>query len=136
MSGPVDLRAVVARLFRDLISGGELALAEELIAPDFTDHRSPPGREAFVGGLLMIRAAFPDWTSTPEEILVEGNRVAVFWTVRGTQQGPFLGIAPTGRAIEMAECGILRFEGGQLVELRRVADELSLLRQLGALGPA
>jgi predicted ester cyclase len=84
----------------------------------------------------MVREAFPDWTSAPIELVVEGDKVAARWVVRGTHRGPFLGFAPTGRAIEMAECGILRFEGGQLVELNRVADELSLLRQLGAPAPA
>ncbi len=135
---PDDLRARAALIFDALISQGDLSLADTLIAPDYTDHRGPPGRAGFVMGLTMIRAAFPDWTSTPDVLLVEGDRVAARWTVRGTHRGDFFGIPATGRAVTMAECGILRFEGGQLAELNRVADELSLLRQLGALpgGPA
>ena len=136
MSAPPDLRALTKRIFEHVISGGDLALADALIAPDFTDHRGPPGRDGFKLGLQMVREAFPDWTSAPIELVVEGDKVAARWVVRGTHRGPFLGFAPTGRAIEMAECGILRFEGGQLVELNRVADELSLLRQLGAPAPA
>lgn len=133
-SPPHDLRPLALRVFSEIISGGDLALADALIAPDYVDHRGgPPGREGFKLGLQMIRAAFPDWSSTPEDMVVEGDRVAARWTVRGTHLGDFMGIPATGRAITMAEAGILRFEGGQLVELWRVADELGLLRQLGVL---
>ena len=133
-SVPPDLRQVALRVFSELISGGDLALADTLIAPDYVDHRGgAPGREGFKQGLAMVRAAFPDWTSTPQDLVVEGDRVAGRWVVTGTHQAPFLGIPATGRAITMAEAGVLRFENGQLAELWRVADELALLRQLGVL---
>ncbi len=121
-----------ARAVFALISTGDLARVEELVAPDYVDHRGgPPGREGFVLGLGMIRAAFPDWTSTPDDLVVEGDRVGARWTVRGTHRGDFMGLPATGRAVEMREAGILRFQDGRLVELWRVADELALLRQLG-----
>lgn len=127
-----DLRQVARRVFSEIISGGDLALADALIAPDYVDHRGgPPGREGFKLGLMMIRAAFPDWSSAPEDMVVEGDKVAARWTVRGTHLGEFMGVPATGRSICMAEAGILRFQGGQLVELWRVADELALMRQLG-----
>lgn len=127
----MDLHERTHRLFSDLISQGDLSLVDTLIAPDYRDPRGPSGREGFVAGLSMIREAFPDWTSTVEELLVVGDTVAARWTVRGTNRGPFLGLPPTGRAIEMQECGFLSFRDGALVEIRRVADELSMMRQLG-----
>lgn len=131
---PEALRQLARRVFSEIISGGDLALADHLIGSDYVDHRGgPPGREGFKMGLQMVRAAFPDWTSTPDDMVVEGDRVAARWTVRGTHQGDFMGIPATGREITMAEAGILRFEDGRLVELWRVADELALLRQLGVL---
>ena len=133
-SRPDDLRQVALRVFSEIITGGDLALADVLIAPDYVDHRGgPPGRDGFKLGLQMIRAAFPDWSSTPEDMVVEGDKVAARWTVRGTHQGDFMGIPATGRQITMGEAGILRFEDGCLVELWRVADELGMLRQLGVL---
>ncbi len=132
-SDATDPRAQALRVF-SLISTGDLALVEDLIADDYVDHRGgPTGREAFAHGLAAIRAAFPDWTSTPDDLVVEGDRVGARWTVRGTHQGPFLGMPATGRTIVMQEAGILRFRDGRLAELWRVADELALLRQLGAL---
>ena len=135
MSEPTqDLRQLAQRVFSEIITGGDLALADELIAPDYVDHRGgPPGREGFKMGLAMVRAAFPDWSSVPQDLLVEGDKVAGRWTVTGTHRADFMGIPATGQAITMAEAGILRFEGGQLVELWRVADELALLRQLGVI---
>lgn len=129
----MDLRQRTRRIFEDLISRGDLALADDLIGTDYTDHRGPPGRAGFVMGLQMIRGAFPDWTSTVEVAIVEGDLVAALWTVRGTHRGEFMGIPATGTAVEMQECGFLTFRDGQLVELRRVADELSLMRQLGVI---
>ncbi len=130
------LKALGRRIFEGLISGGDLALADELIHEHYVDLRGgPPGREGFKQGLVAIRQAFPDWTSTVDDILAEGDRVAARWTVRGTHRGPFMGIPATGKQIVMKEAGILRFEGGKLVELARVADELSLLQQLGVLPP-
>ena len=122
-----------ARMVFRLISGEPLD-PSTLLTDDYTDHSgAPAGRDAFLFGLGMVRAAFPDWTSTPDEFVVEGDRVAARWTVRGTHQGDFMGIPATGRSIVMKEAGILRFEGGRLAEINRVADELSLLRQLGVL---
>ena len=97
-SRPDDLRQVALRVFSEIITGGDLALADVLIAPDYVDHRGgPPGRDGFKLGLQMIRAAFPDWSSTPEDMVVEGDKVAARWTVRGTHQGDFMGIPATGR---------------------------------------
>ena len=42
----------------------------------------------------MIRSAFPDWHSSVEEMLVDGDRVAERWTARGTHRGEFQGIPP------------------------------------------
>lgn len=129
----MDLKNTTHRLFNDLISTGDLSLVPSLISPDYVDPRGPRGPEGFAAGLQMIRAAFPDWTSQVDELIAEGDTVAARWTVRGTHRGDFMGIPATGRPVEMQECGFLRFRGGRLVEIQRVADELSLLRQLGAL---
>lgn len=134
----MNLKQRTHRVFRELITEGEMTLVEELIAADFVDHRGPPGREGFTMGLAMVRAAFPDWSSTVDAIIVEGDTVAAMWTVRGTQRGEFMGIPASGRKVEMQEAGFLTFKDGQLLEIRRVADELSLMRQLGVIpmGPA
>jgi len=133
----VALDTLTRRIFHELISGhgDPVALTDELIHPHYVDTRGPQGRQAFLGGLMMVREAFPDWHAEVEHLLVGDGEVAVKWTVRGTHRGPFMGLPATGRAIAMAECGFLTFRDGQLLRLDRVADEASLLRQLGVLPP-
>jgi steroid delta-isomerase-like uncharacterized protein len=135
-------KAVVRRLFEDVISKGDFALADDLVAADFVSHNLRPGqgqgREGFKQGLATIRAAFPDWQSTVEEMIAEGDKIAARWTVRGTHQGSFAGIPATGKRITMTEIGILRVGVGKVVEFWGVADELGMMQQLGIIpaGPA
>jgi predicted ester cyclase len=131
------LKVSALRIFEEVISGGDLVAADALIAPDFTDHfaaqrGAPPGIDSFKFGLQMIREAFPDWRSEVWDLVEEGDRVALRWRVSGTHNGaPFMGVPPSGKAIQMDEAGMMRFADGKLVELWRVADELALMRQLG-----
>lgn len=128
----MDLHARTRAVF-DLISSGDESLVEQLIHPAYVDTRGPRGQTGFVAGLRMIRAAFPDWTSEPLRLCAEGDTVAAIWTTRGTHQGEFLGMPATGGTVEMRESGMLDFKDGRLIGIDRVADELTLLRQLGAL---
>lgn len=131
------LQQLVHQLFTQVISKGDLALADAILAEDLVDHdpRAAPGREGFKQGLLAVRAAFPDWTVTLDDVVIEGDQVAGRWTARGTHLGPFLGLPPTGRSIVMAEIGIMRIADGRIAEVWHIADELSLLQQLGLMPP-
>jgi steroid delta-isomerase-like uncharacterized protein len=81
----------------------------------------------------MIRAAFPDWHSTPEELVAEGDVVVERWTGRGTHRGEFQGIPPTGEQVEVPGVVFYRIRDGKIVEFRGSFDGLAMLRQLGAL---
>ena len=76
-------------------------------------------------------AAFPDFTITPEEIVTEGDTVAVRMTQRGTHEGTFMGFEPTGKSFEIEAMAFLRLEDGKIVERRTRPDLFGLLRQLG-----
>jgi steroid delta-isomerase-like uncharacterized protein len=129
-------KEVALRVFEEVISGGDMAAADALITQDFVDHfamrrGAASGLGGFKAGLEMIRSAFPDWRSEVEDMVEEGDKVAVRWRVRGTHNGSFMGFEGTGKVIEMEEAGVMRFEGGKLAELWRVADEVALMQQLG-----
>lgn len=83
----------------------------------------------------VLRAAFPDRYSTPEELIAEGDRVAERWTGRGTHRGAFQGIPPTGKQVVVPGVVFYRIWDGKIVEFRGSFDILSMLQQLGA-GPA
>src|SRR5579859_7511828 len=77
----------------------------------------------------MLRTAFPDWHSTLEELIAEGDSVAERWTGRGTHQGVFQGIPPTGKRVEVPGV-VYRIRGGAIAEFRGSFDGLRLLQQL------
>ena len=75
--------------------------------------------------------AFPDIHLTITDMLAEGDKVACAWRFRGTQQGTFLGIPATGKAVNWAGIDIYTIVDGKLASLVRMADSLSLMQQLG-----
>lgn len=135
-----DLEALV-RAFYEPFNTGDVAVYERVLAPDWADHPlapgQRPGRAGFAPVIVAFRSAFPDLQVVNEEILVDGDRVAVRSTMRGTQTGPLFGIPATGRPIEAMAIDIHRIEGGQIVETWHVEDWLSVFGQLGVqFGPA
>lgn len=96
-----------------------------------TEERGPEDVKRFIG---EFRAAFPDFRSTVEDQIAEGDRVVTRWTMRGTHQGEFRGIAPTGKQITVTGIGIFRFsEEGKVVESWDSFDQLGMLQQLGVI---
>ena len=128
---------VVMRRFVEFINTGNESLAEELISPDATFHvpgrpepmRGPAGYLAVIG---MMRGGFPDIQWTLEEMIAEDDKVAARFTMRGTHQGVFFGVPPTGKAIAVQAMNFYRLSGGQFVEERGQPDLLGLLQQIGA----
>lgn len=90
-------------------------------------------RAAMGATVLRWRRAFPDLRMEIHELVAEGDLVAARLTLSGTHQGPWAGVAPTGRRVTMSLMMLFRFEGGRLVEFWESDDQLGLRRQLGAL---
>jgi steroid delta-isomerase-like uncharacterized protein len=132
-------KAIVRRFVEEVQNGGDLAALDEFAAPGYVNHSAPPGVPADREGLkqltAMFRRAFPDGRMTIEDMVAEGDRVATRKTFRGTHRGELMGIPPTGKAVTIGLIDFARLAGGRVVESWSVADELGLLRQLGALPP-
>ena len=124
--------------FEEVFNQGNLALVDELVAPDFLDHEVPPGMnnrgpDSTRQLVTMLRTAFPDLHFMIEDLVAEGDTVAGRVTMSGTHLGPFQGIPPTGRSFQQAQMYFVRFRDGKAIELRAVRDELGMMRQLGVL---
>jgi steroid delta-isomerase-like uncharacterized protein len=132
-------KATIRRIVEEIQNGDNLALIDELLAPNFVNHTPAPGlspdREGIKHLLSMFRAAFPDGVMTIEDMIAEGDKVATRKTYRGTHQGQFLGIPPTGRHVSVGLIDMMRLVDGKVVEHWNVGDDLSLLQQLGLLPP-
>ena len=96
--------------------------------PDGSVHeRGPEDVKRFVG---EFRSAFPDLHLIIEEQLAEGDKVVSRGTIRGTHQGEFRSMAPTGEEMEIPGMAVFRFsEEGKVVESWDSYDQLSLMRQ-------
>jgi steroid delta-isomerase-like uncharacterized protein len=85
--------------------------------------------------LAQLLMAFPDFEQTIDDMIVDGDSVAVRVTSRGTHTGTLIGIAPTGRQFTMRSNTIFRIVNGAIAEEWEQSDMLGLLRQLGVLSP-
>jgi steroid delta-isomerase-like uncharacterized protein len=127
---------VLLRRFVDgVINTGDVGLVPRFVRDDFVDHDPPPGASPDISGIgqafTRVRAAFPDFHATVEDMVAEGDRVAYRWTFCGTHLGDFGGIPPTGRVASWEVIGIARFAEGKMVERWQRLDTAGLLKQLG-----
>ena len=129
-------KALLRRYIETIWDNQNLAAIDDFLAPSYVRHRSPTTpsltREGQKELLTKFRIAFPDIHLTVEEMIAEGDRIAFRSTIRGTHQGEFMGIAPTGKHVTVSLLDVIRIEGGRFVEQWGGPDLLSLLQQLGA----
>jgi steroid delta-isomerase-like uncharacterized protein len=131
-----DYKEMARRWYSEVMSEGKTEVIDELCAPDFIDHDPLPGVSADLAGLkdfvAQIRAAFPDMQVTADDLIVEGDRLAVRSTIRGTHEGDFMGIPASGKRVEVSDYDFVRFENDQAAEHWGVIDSAALMEQLGA----
>ncbi|QND15289.1 ester cyclase [Rhizobium leguminosarum bv. trifolii] len=133
----VERNKMAMRRFVEFINTASEQLAAELIASEAIFHvpgrqeplRGPDGYLEIIG---MMRGGFPDIQWTLEEIIAEDDKIAARFTMRGTHQGPFLGVEPTGKSITVQAMNFYRLADGKFIEERGQPDLLSLLQQIGA----
>ena len=84
----------------------------------------------------MFRNAFPDLAITEEDLIAEDDKVVMRQVTTGTHQGDFMGIAATGKKVEMHDIHIVRLADDKIVEHWGVEDNLGMMQQLGVVeGP-
>jgi predicted ester cyclase len=99
---------------------GNVAATDEFMAANYVDHPGlpglPPGREGAKQALTNYRTAFPAMQATVDDILAEGDRVALRWSARDTHLGEWLGVPPTGQHFTLSGITIYRIAEGKAVE--------------------
>jgi predicted ester cyclase len=83
----------------------------------------------------MLIKGFPDWHTTIEDIIAEGDKVWVRFKATGTHTGEYRRLAPTGKKITATSVNIYRIVNGKVVEVWRVSDLLDFYKQLGVIEP-
>ncbi len=132
-------KAIVRRIFEEVWNQGKLEVVDEIYATDYVlNNPAVPeirGPEALRQLVTQYRAAIPDLHYTVQDQIAEGDKVAVRWTVSGTQQGEMMGIPPTGKHVSVAGMSMVRIAAGKVVEDFGSMDTLGMLQQLGVIPP-
>ena len=115
---------------------GNLALADEIIAPDYVGHiagfpEDIVGIEAYKEEVTNLRTNYPDLNLTIEETIVKDDRIVRRQIVTGTNTGTTSDLPPTGKKIRVEVVSIVRVVDGKVVEGWTYYNELAVLIQLG-----
>ncbi len=131
-----ESKALVRRYVEEVVNRRNLDVLDEIFAADFVQYGGEPDQVSGVEDLkqffVMLRSGFPDFQGTIEDLFAaEGDKVVLRFTLRGTHQGEFMGVAPTGRQVTMAGIDIFRVANGKIVELWSQEDMLGMMQKLG-----
>ncbi len=137
---PSSPETIARRLIEEGFNRGDLSVADELTSPSMVEHQNfgpdhAPGAEGVKAVIRSLRGAFSDFHLTIDDLAVSGDTVWLRMTGTGTNDGRFMGHAPTGRRIRIDVIDVVRIEDGLLAEHWGVPDRLGALFQLGLAQP-
>ena len=131
-----DNKAVARRFIDEIFVAMNADAVDELLTDDFTPHTwaaTGAGRDDLRAAIERVSAGLSDVSMTVEEMIAEGDLVAVRLTASATQTGEFMKLPPSGKRYEIGEIHIFRIRDGRVAEHWHQADLLGLMRQLGAM---
>lgn len=132
-----DIKAAQRRFVEEYQSTGDVSVAEDMLADDFVDHTPfgpiPGTKEGVLQLFAMLRGAFPDLHAEIHELIAEGDKVVTRKTFRGTHEGEFMGIPPSGKKVAWDVIDIVQYKDDKMAAHWNVVDALSLIQQLGAI---
>jgi predicted ester cyclase len=138
MSTPQEAKEVIRRWNNEGWSGGKYELAHEIISPNMTVHGAGGqavgmGPDGLIDLIKTWRTAFPDGRMAIDDLIVEGDIVAIRNTWHGTHEAEFYGVPPSGAAVAVTSVGIDRVVDGLVTEGWGELDMVGMMQQMGAL---
>jgi steroid delta-isomerase-like uncharacterized protein len=134
----VKNKAILRRIIEEVWNKGDMSLINEHISHDFF-YKSPfeeySGRDAYQQMAAGFRAIFPDFHTVIDDIVGEGEKLAIHVTETGTMKGELMGIPPTGRKFNITVAYFYRFADGKIAEVLAFGDTLTFFQQLGVSPP-
>lgn len=132
---PEENKAIVRRYLDEAWNKGNVDSMDELMTTDYRRYVGVTGtyldRERQKQRIAGIRAAFEPVQLILDDILAEGDKVTIFIRIKGTHNGTFMGVSPTGKDVTIGAIDILRLVDGRVAEHWGVMDTYGLLQQLG-----
>lgn len=133
-----DNKQLVRRFYDEVVTQGQTDLLDTLATVDLLDHSAETmgwaqGRAGFVQHIEWLHAGVSDIEVSIDDLIAEGDRVVVYWTLSGNHTGEFFGVPATGRALKATAVSLLTMTDGQLTEYMVRPDALGVLQQLGTI---
>ena len=127
-------KEIVRQFYARIISQGDLGAIEQLVHPEFVEHNTLPGaasgREGLRQFVMGFHASFWQVNYAIDDLIAEGDRVAVRGVVHAIHHGAFRGIAATGRKIQWDTIHVLRIQDGLIIERWVQVDMVGLMAQI------
>jgi len=128
-------KAIVRNYLNEIVNKGNMAAFDSYISEDVVFNNAKGFKQQYPARMQTIRRAFSDYELTIEDQIAEGEKVVTRVTFRGTHQGQFNGVAPTGRKVQWSGLAMDRIADGKVVEMWHVQNTTELLQQIGAAEP-
>ena len=127
---------VVGRYIEECWNRGRIDLVDELVDAAFIDHlpfeaHLPDGINGLKSMIEHARRGFGDFHIDVEDMIAEDDRVVTRFLLRGTHDGPFIGLMPSHRQAQVEGIAIFRVEHHQIVDQWCMIDRNRFMRQLG-----
>ena len=135
---PEDPNTLILRMYDEVLSQGNLDALDDIIHTDFVEHEQmPPGmpndRRAPAAFTTMFRSAFPDLHASIEDIVQQGDKLAIRSRMSGTHKGEFMGIPPTDNKFDVQAIDIVEFRDGKVIAHWGLTDAMAMMQQLGVM---
>src|SRR5688500_9790157 len=125
----------IVRRYQEAYNRADYKALAEVVAADVGTPNivsgMPPGLEGAITVHKKTLIGMPDYLTTIEDLIAEGDKVVARVTMTGTHTGDFWGVPPTGRKVNLTAIYIVRIAGGKIVEHWGEEDGMKVFRQLG-----
>ncbi|HEX2755783.1 MAG TPA: ester cyclase [Candidatus Limnocylindrales bacterium] len=131
-----DNKALVRRFIDEIFVQGLPETVDELLAADFVAHTWPSTgnpRADLKGAIERTSKGLADPRFTIEDMIAEGDQVAVRLTAEATHAGEFMGMPPSGKRYSIGEIHVFRIRDGMVTEHWHQFDQMGMMKQLGAM---
>ena len=132
-------KALYRRFIQEVFNEGRLDALSSMLSKSYVLQDAPSdtvsGADGVRQAVTLFRTAFPDLAISIEELVAEGDAVCARSVLRGTHQGEFMGIAPTGRTVAVTSLTLVHVIDGHLTSSCVKTDLMTLFRQIGAWPP-
>jgi predicted ester cyclase len=129
-------KAAARRVLEEIFPANDTAALRDVLDEDVVNHEAPPGTPRGIGSVAMfmgmLAKAFSDQHWTIQQVIAEGDLVAIHCVHTGRHTGAFFGVPPTGRSFAYEQIHLIKMRNGKGVEQWGVRDDATLMRQLTA----